>query len=657
MVEKKDAQIKGNTKMSGALISIAKELGIAPNPNLTQADIERDVPRILKKYGVDEKKQYGVDENNNDPLRTRGDLNTWLYDYKKKFAAKNREIDAKQYQKNLEKFTEEKEGRWVFEQGESFLWHGQVGEGKERLIIDINIDSPDFPKVSDKLDAFCRNHKWKVAYKIPTFDKAKRTDPMNIYSKEEFTPEMCAELVEILKPCLNGQYHDYLDGRPLLKNGQEIKGIKIGPEPSRGEGKSNWHSANEYAEKIKEDLGDNIWDTTRPYLSYSIFNAARYCSFGERTAALEVIALFYYLTGNEHKAPAIIQNHDGTPYVRLIDVDAKKDLSRESQGVAPQNGNQPSTLGQNTHKNMDEIFKEWSEKLKKFDKKFAEERIKIAKDAGFEKLSMADIIAMKTEYAEYDKRKYSNIENPNRCHNPARQVVQMFAGYIEDTYPSEYAEEEKRFSDQCEKAREEISKKTYEEIKEMFKEEWNGKGVPPAEEIEGRKIFYQLDRARQIQQWQDHRDKFAKEQAEWAEKYSKNTYEELNKLLEEKGNENKNWINTPEGFAVRLRMDELYEDYKKSSDKPKEPTQKSSDKPSGLTRKVPDKPKEPTQKASGETNKNNQYGVSISFGKEVKQRPDSSTFTVNFNKPSKTIGSGTMSMEQLMKYVVKKGSR
>ena len=324
-------------KMSGALIRIAKKLGIQPNSKLTKDDIEKYVPRILKEYGVDEDDIYIP-------------LNECLYDYKKASAAENRKINEKQYQKNLEEFEKDGNGLSVYLQNNAFWWHGNAG-GYERLIIDINIDSPRFPEVSKKLDDFCKKHKPDVAYKISNLRAAKRTDPMNIYSNREFTPEMCAELVEILEPCLNDQYHDYLDGCPLLKNGQEVKGIKIGPEPFLAQGKSDWSSEiSEYTKKIQEDLGDNIWNTTKEYLRESIDDAVQYCSFGQRTASLEVIALFYYLTGNEHKAPAIIQNHNGTPYVRLIDVDAKKDLSRESQGVGPQNGNQPSTLGQNTHK-------------------------------------------------------------------------------------------------------------------------------------------------------------------------------------------------------------------------------------------------------------------------------------------------------------------
>jgi hypothetical protein len=56
-----------------------------------------------------------------------------------------------------------------------------------------------------------------------------------------------------------------------------------------------------------------------------------------------------------------------------------------------------------------------------------------------------------------------------------------------------------RFSNQCEHARKEFSGKTYDEIKGKFEEEWNGKGVPTAEEIEWRNRFYQLDRARKTQ--------------------------------------------------------------------------------------------------------------------------------------------------------------
>ena len=53
-----------------------------------------------------------------------------------------------------------------------------------------------------------------------------------------------------------------------------------------------------------------------------------------------------------------------------------------------------------------------------------------------------------------------------------------------------------------------------------------------------------------------------------------------------------------------------------------------------------------------------QYGATFSFGNNVKTNSDGTTFTVDMRKkPSKTIGTGTMSMDQLIKYTKGKGGR
>ena len=53
-----------------------------------------------------------------------------------------------------------------------------------------------------------------------------------------------------------------------------------------------------------------------------------------------------------------------------------------------------------------------------------------------------------------------------------------------------------------------------------------------------------------------------------------------------------------------------------------------------------------------------QYGTAFSFGNNVKTNSDGTTFTVDMRKKtSKTIGTGTMSMDQLIKYTKGKGAR
>lgn len=117
--------------------------------------------------------------------------------------------------------------------------------------------------------------------------------------------------------------------------------------------------------------------------------------------------------------------------------------------------------------------------------------------------------------------------------------------------------------------------------------------------------------------------------------------------------------NSPE---VREAMKVVYEEYgldisvlKQSEIKKVGKTSKQSEEggPS-KTDKVQPKKEKPVKI----TTVLSQYGATFSFGNNVKTNSDGTIFTVDMRKkPSKTIGTGTMSMDQLIKYTKSKGGR
>lgn len=316
---------------NGMLVERAKELGIEPNPNMSSAEIKEAFDKIKMSF-----------VNRSSDRLAKYNINDLVYYHKKYGVAEDRKNASFEYKKNYEEFvnTASENGR---NQSDAFWWHDfttETGSIVERFIVDIDIASPHFIDTMKKLDTFCE--KYEAAYKIPNPDSANRSDTMNIYMTQSITPEIASEVVDIVQPCLNETLHNYLDGQPLLKNGQEIKGIKIGPEPvQKGELKKKTEKHEQYEKNMKKDLGgqfysalDSAFELKSGGLAMVFHNASFYCSFGQRTAAMEAIELAYYLGGQEDKAPALIQFQDGQPYTKLLDVDAKKDLSVQNLSLS-----------------------------------------------------------------------------------------------------------------------------------------------------------------------------------------------------------------------------------------------------------------------------------------------------------------------------------
>lgn len=316
---------------NGMLVERAKELGIEPNPNMSSAEIKEAFDKIKMSF-----------VNRSSDWLAKYNINDIAYYHKKHGVAEDRKNASSEYKKNYEEFvnTASKNG---CSQRDAFWWHDFTTETDsivERFVVDVDIASPHFIDTMKKLDAFCE--KYEAAYKIPNPESANRSDTMNIYMTQSITPEMAAEVVDIVQPCLNETLHKYLDGQPLLKNGQEIKGIKIAPEPVlNGELKKELETHKQYETNMKKDLGeqfysalDSAFEFKSGGLNMVFHNASFYCSFGQRTAAMEAIELAYYLGGQEDKSPVLIQFQDGQPYTKLLDIDAKKDLSLQRRPLS-----------------------------------------------------------------------------------------------------------------------------------------------------------------------------------------------------------------------------------------------------------------------------------------------------------------------------------
>lgn len=285
------------------LLEIAKRLGIKPNIDMTKEEYVGIVAalkeEVLKYHKGGEMLKFFAEEEER--------LKDVVYQVHK---ACKRDWDVEQFSSNLDYFVQadsndfvvhDQAGRSGTAMGGSFVYHDARERGSkvvERFALDLKQDSPEFPAVIDELDKFIVEH--KSAFKIVTKSAANRTDTMNIYMFKKITPEIAAQVYEIVKPVLNGDNHDYLDGVDIQIKDHTIKGIKYGPDPSHAAPSSD--ISKHVLNQLHKDFGTKSLDYLRTDISMSL---------GELSAVLEELDLFYYLHGQEGKNPFTLAHRYG----------------------------------------------------------------------------------------------------------------------------------------------------------------------------------------------------------------------------------------------------------------------------------------------------------------------------------------------------------
>ena len=215
------------------LLEIAKRLGIKPNPNMSDEEYRQITKRIVLEL---EDKYYKYSEFAGVPYS----LDSAVYQVHKSVPRRWNKNDFEKnfnYVAKAEGFprysVHDQHGRMGDAMGGSFVYHDARRGGMpviERFALDLKVDSPDFPSVIDGLDKFIVTH--DAAFKIVTQKASDRSDTMNLYMCEKITPEIAADVYKIVRPVLNEENHDYIDGVEIVFGGKTVKGMKYGPEPS-----------------------------------------------------------------------------------------------------------------------------------------------------------------------------------------------------------------------------------------------------------------------------------------------------------------------------------------------------------------------------------------------------------------------------------------
>ena len=270
------------------LIDIAKRLGIKPNPQMT-ADEYCKIKSLMSHEltGKNDK-----------------DLDTIIYDFHKQTPRGTAQFFNKELlEQNIDNFKHNflvgiKSGKQL----DGGFWVHSAGNtvAKERFMADLKLDHPDMPEIFKKLDEFILKH--RSAYKIVL--NGNRTDTLNLYMPEAITPQIARKFHEIVQPVLQAKNHTYLDGFPITQNGQEIQGIKFGPEPMSEV--SRIDNLLPMKERLKSDLPDfMIREISRQYLGKQ--------SLGQVAAKVQLADFLYYLVGKEGKNPIQLGIQLGEP--------------------------------------------------------------------------------------------------------------------------------------------------------------------------------------------------------------------------------------------------------------------------------------------------------------------------------------------------------
>jgi hypothetical protein len=218
----------------------------------------------------------------------------------------------------------------------SFWWHDARKPGvgiSERFVADVKLDDPNISSVFKKLDEFIL--RYQSAYKISS--SGNRTDTLNLYMSKSITPEIAKEFYNIVKPVLQTKNHEYLDGFAITQNGQEIKGIKFGPEPLLKVSSDEFSSMKNRLESILP--GKMLYDITRQYMEQK--------SLGEIAAKAQLCDLFYYLVGREGQNPIQLGNQLGDPNIRYskkLDISGDVLSQREKNNLQPKKEEYPKTV-------------------------------------------------------------------------------------------------------------------------------------------------------------------------------------------------------------------------------------------------------------------------------------------------------------------------
>lgn len=319
--------------MAKPLVEIAKELGIRSKNGMTKGEFLEAIKPIMSKIPSP---QLYVS------------LSSRLYYFRKHIS---RSVsDEKRLKENLAYFREPQDKElnyWgqrddetirIDEEGcqnAPFIWHGTKCRGKnlERFVADIDLSSSEFKRVILMLNEFLK--KYKASMKIANEKPTVRSDTLNLYMTQEITPDILSEFYNIVKPILSSDFHDYLDGIPVYNNGEEIKGIKIGPEYEKNPNEYQLYSQG--LQRVKDDIG---WVAPlNKEIKDSIYGKK---SLGEKAAAIQVLDLVYYMCG-KGKSPFKLMTHDrSVPYDKRLDIadayqyenDRKSNSQEVSKGVS-----------------------------------------------------------------------------------------------------------------------------------------------------------------------------------------------------------------------------------------------------------------------------------------------------------------------------------
>lgn len=300
------------------LVEMAKRLGIKPNPNITDEEYLK-----VKEQMLQELRKIGG------PLTVNSRLNSSVYNIRK-CAGLAEQYNSTGWTIATQALKQEHlPGISSYPDGGFYYHRASEKEGVERFVADLKLDSPDMPEIFKKLDEFILKH--ESAYKVVLFKKdwksklfpndSNRTDVLNLYMPKPITPQIAKEFYEIVKPVLEERTHEFLDGFPIRQNGQEIKGIKFGPEVQKNWPREDIHAAKE---RVKKTFSGKMAE------ELSNFNSVR--SMGEMAAMAQLGDLFYYLIDKEGQNPIQLGNQFGDPKKKYtkksIDIDAPTGISK-----------------------------------------------------------------------------------------------------------------------------------------------------------------------------------------------------------------------------------------------------------------------------------------------------------------------------------------
>ena len=298
------------------LVEMAKRLGIKPNPRITDEEYLK-----IKEQMLHELEKIGR------PLTVNSDLYSSLYNIRK-CAGLAEQYNSTGWTISMQALKQEHlPGISAYPAGGFYYHRSSKKEDVERFVADLKLDSPNMPEIFKKLDEFVLKH--EGTYKVILFKKdwksklfpndSNRTDVLNLYLPKPITPQIAKEFYEIVKPVLEERTHDFLDGFPILQKGQEIKGIKFGPEPQKNWEREDFRAGKEriravFSGKMAEELSDFHYSTE---------------SLGSMSAMEQFGDFLYYLIGREGQNPIQLGNQFGDP---------KKKYTKKSIDIDPPTG-------------------------------------------------------------------------------------------------------------------------------------------------------------------------------------------------------------------------------------------------------------------------------------------------------------------------------